>query len=159
MMAPVSTRRSFDFIPEWRVATGVSSLGVSLTLPDDVADGEASIRLGRNVNGEERLGAPLGFFVTSDPLPLKPLAVALMTPVSPGQWTDLVKDNEIEFEVRRVDRIDVEFKQGDVTEESRAIGPDNVHVRVPARLKPGAVSVRTRTWFERALGTSRFIDS
>jgi hypothetical protein len=43
----------------------------------------------------------------------------------------------------------VEFQQGDITEVSRATGPDRVHVRVPARLKPGAVSVRTRTWIER----------
>lgn len=134
---------------QWRLATGVSSLGISATLPDDVADGEASIRVGRRVDGEERLSAPLRFFVTSGPLPLKPLAVALMTPVAPGQWTDLVRDHEIEFEVRRVDRIDVEFTQGDVTEVSRATGPDHLHVRVPARLTPGAVSVRTRTWIER----------
>jgi hypothetical protein len=52
--------------------------------------------------------------------------------------------------VRRVDRIDVEFQQGAVTEVSRAIGADNVHVRVPPRLKPGPVSVRTRTWIEQA---------
>jgi hypothetical protein len=32
---------------QWRIATGASALGISLTLPDEVADGEASIRLGR----------------------------------------------------------------------------------------------------------------
>ena len=134
----------------WRIATGASALGISLTLPDDVADGEAGIRLGRSVNGAERFSAPLRFLVTSGPLPLKSLAVALMRPVAPGQWTDIVKDHEIEFEVRRVDRIDVEFQQGAVTEVTRATGPDRVHVRVPPRLKPGLVSVRTRTWIERA---------
>lgn len=133
---------------QWRIATGASALGISLMLPDEVADGEASIRLGRNVNGEERFSAPLRFLVTSGPLPLKSLAVALMKPVAPGQWTDIVKDHEIEFEVRRVDRIDVEFQQGAVTEISRATGPDNVHVQVPGRLIPGRASVRTRTWIE-----------
>lgn len=136
---------------QWRIATDVSSLGISLTLPDEVADGEASIRLGRSVNGAERFSAPLRFLITAGPLPLKSLAVSLMTPVAPGQWTDLVKGDEIEFEVRRVDRIDVEFKQGDVTEVSRATGSDNVHFRVPPRLKPGGASVRTRTWIERAV--------
>lgn len=58
-----------------------------------------------------------------------------MKPVASGQWTDIVKDHEIEFEVRRVDRIDVEFQQGAVTEISRATGPDNVHVQVPRRLR------------------------
>ena len=133
---------------QWRIATGASALGLSLTLPDDVADGEASIRLGRSVNGEERVSAPLRFLVTSGPLPLKSLAVALMKPVAPGQWTDIVKDHEIEFEVRRVDRIDVEFQQGAVTEIRRATGPDNVHVQVPGRLYSWRASVRTRTWIE-----------
>jgi hypothetical protein len=133
----------------WRLASGVSSLGIGVTLPDEVADGEASIRLERQVNGEQRLGAPLTFSVTSGPLPLKPLAVALMQPVSPGQWTDLVRDSEIEFEVRRADRIEVEFTQGSATEVSRVTGPDQLHVRVPARMKPGVVSMRTRTWIER----------
>jgi hypothetical protein len=50
-----------------------------------------------------------------------------MTPVAPGQWTDLVQDHEIEFEARRVDRIDVEFHQGAATEVSRATGPNNMH--------------------------------
>jgi hypothetical protein len=71
-----------------------------------------------------------------------------MKPVAPGQWTDIVKDHEIEFEVRRVDRIDVEFQQGAVTEISRATGPDNVHVQLPGRLIPGRASVRTRSWIE-----------
>ena len=132
----------------WRIATGASALGISLTLPDEVADGEARIRLGRRVNGQEQFSAPLEFLVTSGPLPLKSLAVALMKPVAPGQWTDIVKDHQIEFEVRRVDRIDVEFQQGRVTEISRATGPDKVHVHVPGRLISGQALVRTRTWIE-----------
>jgi hypothetical protein len=103
------------------------------------------------VNGEERFSAPLTFLVTSGPLPLKPLAVALMKPVAPGQWTDIVKAHEIEFEVRRIDRIDVEFQQGGTTEISRVIGPDNVHVQVPGRLIPGQALVRTRTWIKYSL--------
>jgi hypothetical protein len=134
---------------QWRMATGVSSQGIGLLLPDEVADGEASIRVGRSVNGAERFSAPFRFLVTSGPLPLESSAVSLMTPVAPGQWTDLVKDADIEFEVRRVDRIEVQFQQGNVTEISRATGPDKVHVQVPRRLTPGQVSVRTRTWIEK----------
>ena len=133
---------------QWRIATGVSSLGVSFTLPDDVAEGEATVRVGRTQDGVDRYSTPLKFVVTSGPLPLKPLAVALMTPVAPGQWTDLIRDHEIEFEIRRADRIDVEFRQGDVTISTQATGPDSLHVQVPAGLAPGSVSVRTRTWIE-----------
>lgn len=120
-----------------------------LTLPDDVADGRASIRLERLVDGAARLSAPLAFVITSAPLPLHPEAAGEMEPVAPGQWTDLVADHEIEFELNRADRVEVEFRQGDITEISQARAGDNVHVRVPARLRAGPVWVRTRTWIER----------
>jgi hypothetical protein len=134
----------------WRIATGISALGIGFTLPDDVADGEATVRVGRSHNGVDMLSEPLRFPVTSGPLPLKTLAAAQMRPVAPGQWTDLVKDHEIEFEVRRADRIDVEFRQGDASLISQPVGPDGVHVEVPGRLSPGTVTVRTRTWIEQA---------
>jgi HEAT repeat protein len=133
---------------QWHTPAGISSLGMSLILPDEMADGDASVRVVRNENGFERQSEPLRFVVTSGPLPLKSLAVALMKPVAPGQWTDLVTDAEIEFEVKRVDRLDVEFQQGRVTEIRSTTGPDNVHVQVPRRLIPGQASVRTRTWIE-----------
>jgi hypothetical protein len=132
----------------WRIGTGVSSLGVSFTLPDDVAEGEATIRVGRTQNGEDRFSTPLKFVVTSGPLPLKGLAAAMMKSVGPGQWTDLVTDNEVEFEIRRSDRIEVEFRQGDVVVITQATGPDSVHVQVPAGVALGSVSVRTRTGIE-----------
>ena len=133
---------------QWRIATGISSYGISLTLPDEVADGATSLQVVRRENGGDRLSAPLVFFVTSEPLALNPSAVGLMTPVAPGQWTDLAKDGESEFEIRRSDRIEVEFRQGNVAVISEARGPDSVHIQVPVRLRPGAVSVRNRTWIE-----------
>ena len=117
-------------------------------LPDEVADGEATVRVGRSEAGVDRLSPPVTFAITSDPLPLDTLAVPLMTPVAPGQWTDLVKDHVTDFEVRRADRIEIEFRQGDVALIGRALGPDSVHVQVPGRLAPGLVTVRTRTWIE-----------
>jgi hypothetical protein len=136
---------------EWRIATGVDGLALLFRLPDDVADGPASIRVERIVDGAARLSPPLAFFITSAPLPLSPDAAGAMKPVAPGQWTDLGVDHEIEFELDRADRVDVEFRQGGVSEIVRTTGPDNVHVRVPARLHAGPVSVRTRTWIERTV--------
>jgi hypothetical protein len=76
-------------------------------------------------------------------------AVTGMTPVAPGQWSDLnLDDFADDWEVFRVDRVDVEFRQGDVTIVSTASPPANTHVRVPPRLKPGPVTVRTRTSIE-----------
>jgi hypothetical protein len=133
---------------QWRIEPGVSRTGISLGLPEDVAEGEASIRVARIDNGSERWSAPITFAVTSGPLPLSESAVTEMIPVAPGQWSDLVLGDADEWEVKRVDRVDVEFRQGDVTVVSPASLPANTHVRVPPRLKPGVVTVRTRTWIE-----------
>jgi len=134
---------------EWRIETGVSSSGIALVLPDDVADGEASIRVGRSQNGVDRISRPLKVLVTSAPLPLSASAVEWMTPAAPGQWTDLAKDADVEFEARRADRVEVEFRQGNRALISRATGPDNLRIQIPSRLAPGPVSVRTRTWIEK----------
>lgn len=53
------------------------------------------------------------------------------------------------MKIGRVDRVEVEFQQGQVTEIRQARGPENVHIQVPRRLSPGQVSVRTRTWIEK----------
>jgi hypothetical protein len=146
-----------------RIPTGVSRSGVSFMLPDDVADGEATVRVGRTENGNDRFSAPLTFVVTSGPLPLNPLAVSLMKRVAPGQWTDLVVDADIEFEIRRADRIEVEFSQRDAAVVAQTTGPDGVHVQVPSSLSSRAVRVRTRTWIEQTASewsaSARFVPS
>jgi HEAT repeat protein len=134
---------------QWRLGAGVQFAGIVLALPDEVADGEASIRIGRDEHGVENLSEPLTFVVTSGPLPLTTSVVTYMKPVAPGQWTDLSEDWETEFEISHADRVDVEFRQGDFSAISRATGPDGVHVRVPSRLKPGPVALQTRTWIDR----------
>ena len=62
---------------------------------------------------------------------------------------------------RAPDRIDVEFRQNDIAFVSKAVMPeifirdgccvksDNIaRIRIPPRLKPGTVMVRTRTWLD-----------
>ena len=133
---------------QWSPQTGVSSRIISVLLPDEVAEGEATVRVRRTEHGVDTFSAPFRLFVTSAPLPLNPSAVARMKPVAPGQWTDLVDDNEIGFELERADRIDVEFRQGDVAVINQATGDYRSHVQVPATIAAGQVSVRTRTWIE-----------
>jgi hypothetical protein len=134
-----------------RIRAGVSAYTLHFTLPQDMAEGQATARVGKQRDGVFTFSAPLSFIVTSDPLPLKPLAAGGMTSVAPGQWTDLIKDHEIEFEVRRSDRIDVEFAQGGRAVTRQTTGPDNVHVQVPPDMKPGVVAVRTRTWIDQTM--------
>lgn len=137
---------------QWRIETAISSRGITFALPDEVAEGEAIVRLSRAQNGVERFSAPLTFFVTSDPFPLNPRAVARMMPVASGQWTDVIDyddtDFDIGFELGRADRIEVEFRQGNVAVINQTTGHDRLHVQVPMGLAPGKVSVRTRTWIE-----------
>ena len=133
----------------WRIGTGVTPHEVSFKLPDEVADGEATVRVGRTRDGVDSFGAPLTFVITSGPLPLGGVALG-MTPVAPGQWTDLLIDHLVEYELRRADRVEVEFTQSDVAVIGRPTGPDRVHVQVPTAMKPGLVSVRNRTWIEQA---------
>jgi hypothetical protein len=132
----------------WRPQTGVSSRDISVLLPDEVAEGEATVRVRRTENHVESFSAPFTFFVTAGPLPLKPSAVALMTSVAPGQWTDLVDDYEIGFEIERADQVDIKFTQGDVVVINQTTGRSRMHVQVPITVTEGPVSVRTRTWIE-----------
>ena len=134
----------------WRIATGVTSHEVSFKLPDEVADGEATVRVGRTRDGVDRFGPPLTFVITSGPLPLAGVALG-MAPVAPGQWTDLLRDRLVEDQLRRADCVEVEFKQGEVAVIGRPIGPDGVHLQVPTAMKPGLVSVRNRTWIEQTV--------
>jgi hypothetical protein len=115
-------------------------------LPDDVAEGEATARVRSIHNGVERFTPPVKLFITAGPLPLKRLATDLMRPVAAGQWTHLDRDHEVEFELLRSDRIEVEFRQQNVAMISETTGPYRTHVRVPEGMRPGLVSVRTRSW-------------
>jgi hypothetical protein len=131
---------------QWQLRTGGSSDGVGFRLPDEIADGEASVQAGRTEYGVERLSEPLRFSITSAPLPLPGFPTSGMPQVAPGQWTDLGRSGETEFEITRAERIEVEFRQGDVAMISRAVGANKLHVQVPRRMKPGEAEVRTRTW-------------
>lgn len=109
-------------------------------------DGEATARVVTIDEGVETFSAPVRFDITSRPLPLQTLATALMEPVSPGEWTERASDHEVEFEITRADRIEVEFRQGDLVFITETTGPLRRHVRVPDAIASGSVSVRTRTW-------------
>ena len=143
---------------QWRLNNaGMSLDSIYLKLPDEVADGEALVRVGREVNGREQISEPISFFVFSGPLPLDPSVVKNMTPVAAGQWTYLPDSDS---EAGRADRIDFEFRQNDVVFVGEAAMPEvfvrdgrvqsdkNFRIRIPPRLKPGTIMVRTRTWLD-----------
>ena len=81
-----------------------------------------------------------------------------MTPVAAGQWADF--SSAMNGEAGRADRIDFEFRQNDIVFVGEAAMPEvfvrdgsvqsdkNFRIRIPPRLKPGTVMVRTRTWFD-----------
>jgi len=133
---------------QWRIPAGHSPRDVTFTIPDDVAEGEAIVRVRQNDNAMERISAPFTIVVTAAPLPLDAQAIAQMKPVAPGQWTDLGTNDEIDWEIQRVDRVEVEFRQRDVAVVKQATGIHGRHLEVPTELAPGQVLVRTRTWIE-----------
>lgn len=129
-----------------------SSRGLLTRLPDEIADGEATLRVVSAMNGTTRSSGAWTFRVTSDPLPLDTAAIELMTPVAPGQWTDLVtSDLAMDFEIARVDGVELEFRQSSQRFISRASGDANMHLQVPLGLVAGPATVRTRTWIEQTI--------
>lgn len=123
-----------------RLTAGQSSSWTALTVPLNMAEGEASVRVGlasRNLFSE-----PLKFVVTSDPIALDLWADG-MSKVAPGQWTNIVATNLKPLE--GADSVEVEFKQGEQVIIQPTLKPDSVHVQVPAALKAGSVELRTRT--------------
>lgn len=86
--------------------------------------------------------------MTSAPMPLSESSVTNMTLVAPGQSTELYLIDADGWEAERADRIEVEFRQGGVTVISEVTDWRRGTIQIPARLKPGRVAIRTRTWIE-----------
>lgn len=57
-------------------------------------------------------------------------------------------DTSDEIEVSRVDRVEIEFAQGEHRAVVETTGPYRLHVQVPSSLRSGAVTVRNRTWID-----------
>jgi hypothetical protein len=122
-------------------------------IPQDFPAGLATVRIRAqdhdddeaNANANNATGdvASATVMVTMAPLPLEMYTLD-MTPVAPGQWTELAV--MLNGALERSERTDVEFAQAGHAEIVRTWQPHSRRVRVPSFLHDGPVILRTRTW-------------
>ena len=130
----------------WPFEAPASEHGFVVVLSDDVAEGEAAIRVLRKRGAAG--SPPFKFRITSGPSPLTTTALAFMKPVAARQWTELWLDTTDAFEVDRVDRVEIEFAQRGQIFAAVATGTQGTRVQIPAGLRPGIAMARNRTWIE-----------
>jgi len=129
----------------YRFESGASAHSVGFTLPTEMPEGTAVVRVGTSKNGVGSFSRPLTFSVTSGPAPLEVWA-CWMKQVAPGQWAELAVTSLKPLE--GAERVEVEFRQEGRLFVVETRKGDSPRVRVPEALAPGAVELRARTWRE-----------
>ena len=126
-------------------SSGSSTSGdsIGLGVPDDIAEGEMTVRVRAQSPAGELMSNSLPLRVTSDLLPVE-IWTDYSLSVAPGQWTSL--SAMLEGPLQRSHRTEVEFQQNGRSIVVTTIRPDSTRVQIPRGLAAGPVSVRTRTW-------------
>src|SRR5262249_4536543 len=101
-----------------------------------------TIRIGNRKYGKGRYSAPAIITVFKELAPLE-LSAEYVKTVAPGQWLDL-QAASLE-PLKRSERTEVEFRQGNRSIVVAASNPRQPHFPVPASLSAGEVEVRART--------------
>jgi hypothetical protein len=122
---------------------GASAGDTTFSIPKNMPEGEATVRIGNSQYGNGQYSAHLRLTITNGPQPLE-LWTGEMEPVAPGQWIDLVVSSTTTLESS--ERTEVLFKQGDQSVIVSTSKPDNLHLRVPSTLLAGEVQLQSRTW-------------
>ena len=125
--------------------TGSSSSGVktAFTLPKEIADGTALIRVIERRSGNRQASNPISLKISRGPIPLELLSNFLPT-VAPNQWLDLVAANLKPLEI--ADHAEALFQQNGQEITVPIYGKTYPRVHIPSILQPGNVSISTRTW-------------
>jgi hypothetical protein len=125
------------------LGTTSSALTAAFTLPENLPDGEATIRAIEQRSGLKQPSNSLAFMISHDPVPLYIHEDALK-PVAPGQWLQLVVTSMKPLE--RADRIEVRMKQNEAVSTATVKDVKNLRVQVPMSFVPGLIEIETRTW-------------
>ncbi len=126
--------------------TGSSAASLAFTIPDDVADGEATFAVVEQRSGIRQRSKQLSLGVLNVPIPLE-FSANWLKPVAPSQWLDLCPI--IQVPLRGAEAVEVVFVQhGQVATVKLAVKrwTDMVRPQVPEILVPGEVSIKTRVW-------------
>jgi hypothetical protein len=120
-----------------------SAIKTAFTLPMEIAEGEALVRIIEHRSGNNQPSNPIPIIVSRGPVPLELLANWLPS-LAPGQWLDLVTANFKPLE--KADRAEILFNQGDEPFVVEIQGNTYPRVHIPSQLLPGNVKISTRTW-------------
>ncbi|MFY9224578.1 MAG: hypothetical protein WAQ98_18025 [Blastocatellia bacterium] len=127
------------------IETGSSSSGVktAFTLPKEIIDGTALIRVIERRSGNRQASNPISLKISRGPIPLELLSNFLPS-VASNQWLDLIAANLKPLEI--ADHAEALFQQNSQEIIVPIYGRTYPRVHVPATLQPGIVSIATRTW-------------
>jgi hypothetical protein len=125
------------------LGTTSSALTAAFTLPENLPDGEATVRAIEQRSGLKQPSNSLTFMIAHDPVPLH-LHEDGLKPVAPGEWLQLVVTSFRPLE--RADRIEVLMKQNEVESTATVKDLKGLRVQMPVSFVPGPIEIQTRTW-------------
>lgn len=125
--------------------TTSSAVTAAFTLPENLPDGEATIRAVEQRSGMKQPSNSLAFVIAHDPVPLY-IHQDWLKPVAPGQWLELVVTSM--RPLKRADHIEVRMKQNEAISTVTVRDLKTLRVKVPVTFSPGPIEIQTRTWVE-----------
>lgn len=120
-----------------------SGMKASFTLPANIANGEALVRVMEQRSGGAQPSNPVSVIINNGPVPLE-LWPNWLPEVAPGQWLDLVVSSLKPLE--KADYAEVNFIQDGEDHLVAIKGADYPRVKVPVQLSAGDLILKTRTW-------------
>jgi hypothetical protein len=126
--------------------TTSSAVTAAFTLPENLPDGEATVRAIEQRSGLKQPSNSLKFKIAHDPVPLYIHEDGLQ-PTAPGQWLQLVVTSM--RPLKRADRIEVRMKQNGDVSTATLTDLKNLRVQIPLSFVPGQIEIQTRTWVAR----------
>src|SRR5262249_31125511 len=112
-------------------------------IPDDLPEGEATLYIVHRGNPGDPPSRSFKLQVSPGPIPLE-IWPSELIPVAPGQWLDLLVTTLKPLE--GAERAEVAFQQSGQLIISPVVYHTSPRVHVPRRLRPGEVTLLTRTW-------------
>ena len=138
----IDSNGQFHYVKAGSTSSGIKT---AFTLPTEIADGEALVRVIEHRSGNNQLSNPIPITVSRGPVPLELLANWLPS-LAPGQWLDLVTANFKPLE--KADKAEILFNQGSQPFVVEIQGNTYPRVYIPNQLLPGNVKISTRTWLK-----------
>ncbi len=132
-----------DGLPLETVVSSSEPDAVTYPVPRYATPGRRWLRVRVSRSGADVVTRSLPVTISAVP-PAPTIALDLMAPAAPGQWTDFMLDSNTQ--ALNGDRFDVEFRQGAHVEVTAPTGSSHLRIQVPETLIPGQAALRARVW-------------